>query len=345
LPNCRNILLVRTDRIGDVVLSLPTAALLKEHFPAARITFLAREYTAPLIALSDVVDGVINDRPESPAWMLAADLKSCGFDLAVILHPTGRLAWATWLAGIPVRIGTAYRAYSLLFNRRIRQHRRFSLKHELEHNLDLVRSGLGLEPSPGREYQPKLTVPPELRHAVAARLGGVIDVSRTFVAVHPGSGGSARDWPLENFAALIDQVQQSGVPAAVTLGPEEGGIKASLKKLLQTEPAWISGLTLPEMAAFLSRAKLLVANSTGPLHIATAVGTRTVGLYCPMIPCHPKRWGPYGPGQQTLLPPGVQPCRRCIADKCPAFDCMRKITVAEVSARVAQAVKQSPRKL
>lgn len=340
----KNILLIRTDRIGDVILSLPAAALLKDIYPDCRITFLAREYTAPLIALSKSVDAVINDDPSLNARGLAKILKTYNFDLAVLLHPTSRLAWAVWLAGIPVRIGTAYRSYSLLFNRRVKQHRKFSLKHELEHNLDLVREGLSLGSFSEKKYLPEISVPGELKVQALKKLSGTIDLSQPFIAIHPGSGGSARDWPLQKFAELIDRIQNSEfrIPnpkVAVTLGPGEEHLKEKLRTHLKTRPAWVSGLSLPEMAAFLSQAKVLVANSTGPLHIATAVGTRTLGLYCPMIPCHPKRWGPYGPGH-TAIVPNVSLCRKCAGTKCRDYDCMDKIEVDEVWVKLQEIINK-----
>jgi ADP-heptose:LPS heptosyltransferase len=338
----KNILLIRTDRIGDVILSLPAAALLKEAFPGCRVTFLAREYTAPLMALSKSVDAVINDDPAMKARALAKELRSRNFDAAIVLHPTGRLAWAVRLAGIPVRIGTAYRSYSLLFNRRVKQHRKFSLKHELEHNLDLVRQGLDIGSYTEKKYLPEISVPGELKQQVIKKLSGTIDLSQPFIAIHPGSGGSARDWPLDKFAKIIDRIQNSEVRSrdikvAVTLGPGEEHLKEKLLTHLKTRPAWISGLSLPEMAALLSHAKVLVANSTGPLHIGTAVGTKTIGLYCPMIPCHPKRWGPYGPGQ-TAIVPNVSLCRKCAGKKCQHFDCMDKIPVDEVWAKLQEII-------
>ena len=334
----KNILLVRTDRIGDVVLSLPAAVLLKNLYPGCRITFLAREYTAPLIALSKSVDAVINDDPNLNARGLAKILKTYDFDLAVLLHPTSRLALALWLAGIPARIGTAYRSYSLLFNRRVKQHRKFSLKHELEHNLDLVRSGLGLSSGEGKEYLPEIHIPSELKEQTARKLSGLIDINQPFIAIHPGSGGSARDWPIQKYAELIDRIQNSEfriqkIKVAVTLGPGEEHIKEKLQSYLKTQPAWVSGLSLSELAAFLSQTELLIANSTGPLHIATAVRTKVIGLYCPMIPCHPKRWGPYGPGH-TAIVPNVSLCRKCSGTACKEYDCMDKITVDEILSKI-----------
>ncbi len=181
-----------------------------------------------------------------------------------------------------------------------------------------------------------------MKEQTAKKLAGVIDIDQPFIAVHPGSGGSARDWPIQKFAELLDRIQNSEfriqkIKVAVTLGPGEEQLKEKLRAYLKSEPKWVSGLSLPELAAFLSQAQLLVANSTGPLHIATAVKTKVIGLYCPMIPCHPKRWGPYGPGHSSLIPP-VELCRKCIDQRCQEYDCMDKIAVKEVYARVEESI-------
>jgi ADP-heptose:LPS heptosyltransferase len=337
----RDILLVRTDRIGDVVLSLPCAALLKRALPGARITFLAREYTAPLVRLSPDVDEVLVDNPADGAPLLAARLRGRRFDAAVLLHPTARLAWALWRARIPVRAGTAYRWYGFLLNHRVRLHRRYSLRHELEHNLDMAARGLGLEqPSANGQrmaFPPRIVIPDELAAVTLAKWG--IPRDRPFVVIHPGSGGSAMDWPLERFAQLVDRIQHSesgiqNIKVVVTLGPGEEQLKERLEPHLKTEPAWISGLTLPELAAVLSRAALVVANSTGPLHIAAAAGTSVIGLYCPVAPCHPRRWGPYGPGHAVIMPDPDRTCRECRGRRCPQYDCMRSIPVSRVSEQV-----------
>ena len=331
-PAPHNILLVRTDRIGDVVLSMPAARFIKARLPQARVSFLTRAYNAPLAELAPDIDEVLVD-PEAGVGGLARQLAAKRFDAAVLLHPTGRLALALWTAGIPVRAGTAYRLYSLLFNRRVRQHRRHSLRHELEHNVDLAAQGLGL-PSAGQpDYPPpRLDIPIGLAAAVTAKVGlNVEGGQRSLIVVHPGSGGSARDWPLERFAKLIDALQDEKpeFTVAVTLGPGEEALRGELEPRLTKKPAWVTGLDLKELAALLSRAKLIIANSTGPLHIATAVGAKALGLYCPMVPCHPKRWGPYGTGHRALMPE-VELCRKCTGAECRHYDCMEGISLEQV---------------
>jgi ADP-heptose:LPS heptosyltransferase len=85
-------------------------------------------------------------------------------------------------------------------------------------------------------------------------------------------------------------------------------------------------LDLGQLAAVLSTAELVVSNSTGPLHLAAAVGSRVLGIYCPVEPCLPRRWGPYGPGHAWLMP-DVPCCRKCTGSRCRHWDCMESLTV------------------
>lgn len=342
----KNILLVRTDRIGDVVLSLPCAALVKRALPGARVTFLAREYTAPLARMSPDVDAVLEDDPAVSARPLARMLMKHSFDAAVLLHPTARLAWALRQAGIPVRAGTAFRWYSFLLNRRVRQHRRYSLKHELEHNLELVAQGLKLDNSADSGQRslnvPRIVVCDDIKgKALKAFQPSVSSNPESYIVIHPGSGGSAMDWPLERFAELIDRIQDAehgilNARVVVTLGPGEESLKAKLNTYLKTGPVWAMGLSLPELAGMLSWAKLVIANSTGPLHIAAAVGARVIGLYCPVVPCHPRRWGPYGEGHAVIMPDDGKTCRECAGLECDQYDCMKTITVDRVLAKARE---------
>lgn len=333
VPPLRRILLVRTDRIGDVVLSLPAASLIRSRIPEAEVHFLTRPYTAPLAAMAPEISAVLTDEGEG-AVTLARKLRSGGYQAAVLLHPTFRLAATLFLAGIPIRVGTAYRAYSWLLNRRVAQHRRESQRHELELNLDLICEGLGFgeQGMDWGQFGPNLVVSPEQKAAAKADL--VLDTGN-LVVVHPGSGGSARDWPLANFAGLIDRLSAEGFELAVTLGPGEDWLRQKMGPMLSSRIRWISGLDLGRLAAVLSIAILVVSNSTGPLHIATAVGARALGIYCPVKPCLPRRWGPYGPDHAAVTP-DVPSCPRCIGGKCRHWDCMESLKVESVFAKAVE---------
>lgn len=337
VPAPNRILLARTDRIGDVVLSLPAATMIRRCLPGAEVHFLTRAYTAPLAEMAPEVGAVLVDRGGG-AWGLSRELKAGSYDAAVLLHPTARLAAALFLARIPVRIGTAYRSYGFLLNRRVPLHRRESPRHELELNLEMVRRGLLLKngDSDDREYHPKLIVGPEQRAEAKKAIG---PEAENLVVVHPGSGGSARDWPPENFAGVAGRLAGAGFGLAITLGPGEESLRGRLEGTLPSGIRWISGLDLGRLAAVLSLARLVVSNSTGPLHIATAVGARALGIYCPVKPCLPRRWGPYGPGHAALVPE-VPSCDSCTGKACPHWDCMGSLTVESVFAKALEMLKK-----
>ena len=326
----KNILVVRNDRLGDLVLALPAATVLKRRFPEAKVTYLVSKNTAALVPFSQDIDEALMD-PGKGVFELAGMLRAYRFDAAVLLHPTLRLAAVLWLAGIPVRAGTAYRGYSLLFNRRVKQHRKQNSKHELEYNLDLVYQGLGFQPAAGEGYLPPvLTVPDGLKEKLAGEYG------RDFTLIHPGCSGSSKPWPLASFAKLADRIQSAGGRVVISLGPQELGLKTSLKKHLTAEVGWAENLPLKDLAALISLAKVLVTNNTGPLHVAAAVNTKVIGLYCPT--CEIKRWGPYGAGHAVIRPPAGS-CQKCPGQKCPEYDCMEKITVEEVLSKVTETNK------
>lgn len=330
------ILVVRTDRIGDVLLSTPVLSVLREQAADCHIAVLVSPYAAGAIeghpALDEMVVDESSGRHGGPRGFvrLIGDLRARRFDAALVLHPTARLALACRLAGIPVRVGTGYRAYGFLFNRRVYEHRRDARKHEVECNLSLARA---LFDQAG-EAAPEIHVPEAARRAVKRRLGKWrVLPDDPLVLLHPGSGGSARNWPADCFAELAERLSRSGVRVVVTGSADEGALVGRVAGSLPGPVIPVAGeLDIKELAALLRTSSLCVTNSTGPLHVAAAVGTPTVALFCPLKPCSPARWGPYG-GDHDVLMPEVPECPgspRCIEAACPYFDCMERISVDDV---------------
>lgn len=122
----KNILIVRTDRIGDVVLSLPMAAIVKKHYPECKVTFLLRQYTKPLAENNPFIDDVIILRESNgkPSVGQNVALLKNRFDACVVAYPTYAISLILFLSGIRTRIGTGYRWYSFLFNKKIYDHRK-----------------------------------------------------------------------------------------------------------------------------------------------------------------------------------------------------------------------------
>lgn len=323
--NWRKIVVLRTDRLGDLILSLPVVEALKAALPKARVDLFVNPYTVPLARLQRRVSSVIPDVYPGLSGLLALTrwLRSQRYDLAVHLYPLPRLALATFLGRVPVRVGTVYRYFSPLFNRRIRLHRKTMVMHERELNLKIVQ-GIGI---PEAAVSAGLQIPQKTQEATQALLvsRGINATTNPFVVLHPGSGGSSLNWPAEHFGSLGKSLLKRGFPVILT-GKEEdrplvGEVKAGTG---EGTTDLCSLLDLEHLAAVLAKASLVVSSSTGPLHLADALGRKVIGLYSPFLFSSPKRWGPYSQPENVFLPPGKS-CSKCTAERCEAYNCMASI--------------------
>jgi len=288
-----NILIVRTDRLGDVLLTTPVSTALRRMFPDARISWLVRPYTAPLLEHNPDIDRILVDRGES-AGRLADRIRNERFDAAIVAYPRWRIVWALWLARVPLRIGPANKFYAILLNRRVRQRRSKGAKHEADYNLELL-APLAPPGASFERYPTRYVATDEERRAARSILGTKgISGAKPVVILHPGSGGSSARWPLGHFTALGDRLLAAGCDLVVTGGPGEDHEGAMAGKMRRS-PVFVGAgsVNIRELAAILSWADLVVTNSTGPLHLAVALGVPTVSIYSPVPTRHPARWGPY----------------------------------------------------
>jgi len=325
------ILIVRTDRIGDVVLSLPVASALRRSHPESHLAMLVQPAVREIVADHPDLNSVLFDGPEEHGgfgfFRLIRRIRMEAFDAALLLHPTFRLALVLALSWIRIRIGTGYRWYSFLFNRRVFEHRKTSVRHEAEYNLSLARM-LGSDSKP---VEFRIGVPESAKRNVEAFLREKrIHQCRPLVVLHPGSRGSALDWPMQSFARLAERlVDEAGACVVVSGGVDETEIASQVVRPDSRRAVSAAGrFTLKELCALLERADLFIANSTGPLHLARAMNVEVVGFYPPLVPASPRRWGPYGRIGSVLMPdlPGCRTCRR---GNCPEWNCMKKISVEE----------------
>ncbi len=332
-------LIIRTDRIGDLILSTPVPEALKRKYPESRVAMLVAPYTKDLLQNNPWVDEVItDDNPGFKGFFKSIKmLRREEFDVAVLLRPTLRLAFLLFFSGIKARIGTGYRAYQVLFNYKIYQHRKTIKKHELEYNLDML-APLGVFPE---KILPKIYLSPEEENysrQVCFDLG--IKTDDIKIVIHPGSGGSSLNYPLEGFAALADKlIEELSAKIILTGNKKELAQSEKMKSLMKYRPFDLTGKTeLRQLCSLLKGADLLISNSTGPMHIATAVGIPVVALFSPLGVASPKRWGPYGEMNEVIMPP-VETCRKCRPEKCPEFNCMEKIDPDEIVSGVKRVLK------
>jgi len=331
--NNKKILIVRTDRIGDLILTIPLAGIIKKQFPDSFVSFLVRDYTKDLLIDHPDIDEVITLSEENSKTLFKKNLdllKQKKFDIAIVVSPTFKLSLILKFAEINRIIGTGYRWYSFLFSDKVFEHRKFGEKHELEYNLGLLKK-IGVE---------KTSSSVEFNiHSEAKSRTKVIDilkqkdigVSKKIIIFHPGSGGSSIDLPIESYTKLSELVAHNlEVDVIVTGSKEEFEI---CEKVAGKNGHNLAGLfNLKELTALIEQCSIFIANSTGPIHIAAALGKKVIGFY-PKIPsCSAVRWGPYT-DNKIIFSPEIG-CSNCTREQCERLNCMSNIKIENIFAGI-----------
>ncbi|GAB3304806.1 glycosyltransferase family 9 protein [Hymenobacter tenuis] len=336
----RTFLISRTDAIGDVVLTLPVAGRLKLLFPGCRVVLLGRTYTQAVAEACPWVDAFLNydDLLKLPAPEQLVTLRQQQAEAILHVFPNKHLARLARQAGIPLRIGTRNRWFHwLTCNRLVALSRKNSPLHEAQLNAALLQplgqaEVLGLaEAATLVKLQPTVKLPEHLQRVLAARKPEQLNV-----ILHPRSRGSAREWGLAHFGTLARLLHQTGHRVFVTGTAAEG---EELREWLQEHQPFLAAdltgqLSLPQLLAFIYASDGLVAGSTGPLHLAAALGRHALGLYPPIRPMHPGRWAPLGSHAEYLVfdRPNCQECRA----QPQACTCIKALEPVEALARIRQ---------
>lgn len=328
----RNLLIVRTDRIGDVVLSLPLASIVKKYLPDCKITFLVRQYTQELVNNHPFIDNTITLQEERGKIALFANIKKISgynFDTAIIVYPTFLTSLIIFLSRIKNRIGTGYRWYSFLFNQKIYEHRKYAERHELEYNVNFL-TKFGIREDVNPEKINFYLKPKDENLVKIDKLLSESEIDREIpiFIIHPGSGGSSVDLPQEKFKLLIEKIYNELTKNIILTGsPAEIELCENLR--IKPQILNLAGkLDLNELTALISKCSVFIANSTGPIHIAAALGKYTIGFY-PRIPaCSAKRWGPYS-NKSVVFSPKID-CSGCTREQCNDLDCMSSIDMNDV---------------
>ncbi len=286
----KKILVVRNDKLGDFMLAWPALATLKQSLPDSEIHALVNPYTADMARLCPSIDRVILDiSPDdglSCQLALAKRLKQQNYDAAVTLFSTTRIGWLLLLAGIPYRLAPATKIAQLFYHRRLTQRRSRSEKPEYAYNQDLAihflqDAGIGniaLPEPPYLEFD--ATEADQLRRKFCETHR--IPADHALVFIHPGSGGSANNLGLDQYAELGRQLRSTqGHHIVVSAGPGELDQAAAVAEKLGDTSHTIYHSTegLERFARHIAFADLFISGSTGPLHIAGALNRNTAAFY------------------------------------------------------------------
>jgi heptosyltransferase-3 len=351
--NALKILIVRPDRLGDVILSTPVFEVVKRHYPHAEITAMVREFVSPVISGLPEVSHVLVYEPDRRHkgvrgfFRLLGDVRRGGFRIAVVLQTNWRIAAAIFFANVRYRVGPISKIHSYFFyNRGIRQRRSQVEMHETDYNLQLLRR-LGIRAT-SRDFAVKIALSPTVRAEAEAWLKerGWSEADR-WIAVHPGMGGSALNWPESHYCELIRALLKEGRRVLITGGPGEGALLERVRQALGPQisaRAVFYGGPVTEvrsvdfLAALFERMGAVVAPSTGPLHLAVASGRPVVAFYPPIRVQSALRWGPYlkDESRASVLVPEVYCGQdfKCRGTLCNYYPCMSSLTVTQALEQV-----------
>jgi heptosyltransferase-2 len=292
----KNILVVRTDRIGDVVVSIPAMRAIKKAFPLARLTVWIDPSTRELVEGLSFVDDVIVE-PRKAGWIgygqFIATLKRSRFDLAVIYHTKRKTNVACWLAGIPCRLGYRNNKFGQLLNMPVEDRRHFGEKHEASFCLDLLKA-IGVE-SDDKSLELPARREAELWAAEFWEAQSL--TTRPVVAFSPDASCPTRRWPPELFARLAERLtNELGARVLIVGTRETRKIVSEIFNHFQGDAIDLTGeLTMGQLVSLFRRCKLVISNDSGPAHIAAAVKAPVITIFMRDQPgINPGRWRPLG---------------------------------------------------
>ncbi len=349
-----NVLCVRLDALGDVLMTTPALRAIKESRPGARVTLLTSPSGAAAARLVPEIDDVVVY--EAP-WIKAtaphtnsatdgarvAELKRRGFDAAIIFTVYSQnplpAAMLCYLADIPLRLAHCREnPYQLLTDWVVEHEPEAYLRHEVRRQLDLVEQ-VGYKTGDDRM---SLRVLEDARVRVRQRLADLgVDTSRPWVVIHPGATAPSRRYSQEGFARVARRLAlEEGYQVVFTGSAAERQVVEDIQTRSGAQ-TWslVDCLDLGEFAALLSLAPLLISNNTGPVHVAAAVGTPVVDLYALTNPQHT----PWRVPNRVLF--HDVPCKYCYKSVCPQghHNCLRLVTSDQIVDAVRDLLRANAR--
>lgn len=351
------IIINRSDAIGDTLLTLPMAQIIKESHPEAHITFIISPKCVDLFKNNPFVDQL---------WILDSGLSSIGtfwrffkkfkegkYDSYFYVGGSYIPTILSFLKGIKFRGGIKSKWSSLLFlNHGLRQHRSLVTMHETDYNLNLLAPlGISYPFAKRQNFKPQLYLEAsEVETANNQFKSFLKEEGKTWgelLFIHPGMTGHTLNWSSRNYGRFILQFEKKHPGKFLYLisftSSDNKYLEGIRDELTQEEYesfrdriCFFDGAKkgLRHYMSILSKAKLYLGPSTGPTHMANALNVKIVTIYSPIKVQSALRWSPFdlSPERTQLIVPDVVcgESKVCAGASCPYFECMGKIEVEEV---------------
>ncbi len=329
----RRILVVRLRSIGDTVLTTPSLFALRRFLPHTQIDILLEDWVAPVLEGSDLVNRVIAIARDSRTARarLARELRASHYDVVYNLHGGTTATLLTRATGAKHRVGFGHYQYARLHNHAapssLEIWQRPSL-HSAEQQLALIGwTGVPVTDRPST----RLAVTERSLRAVSAKLrqAGAGDDEKPFAVIHPAAAFDTKQWATENFARVAEELTARGLMVIAIVSQKEKQVVEALIRQTSAPVIGLSDLSLPEVTALASGARLFVGNDSGIAHIAAATGAPCVVIFGSSNVVH---WRPW-----TMNPNEVvreeMPCQPCHGYFCAAFEkpeCILRVPLERV---------------
>lgn len=323
----RRILVTRTDRLGDVLLSTPLIKNLRDAIPNVYIAMMVQAPLRQVVEGNPYLDEVIVIDKKGVTKGFINSIRFClelrrrNFDIALNLHPTVRTHLLVFFAAIPERIGYD-RKWGFLNTRQLHHTKQLGLKHESEYVLEFLKE-LGIQPSTPKMYLPLY---PEAEAWADTFIRSRARAGSTLVVVHTQASSPSRHWPIGYFCRLINMMAGRLNVTVIVVGKErEAGIQETESIINMTAQT-----SLGQLASIIKRSSLLISTDSGPMHMAAALDIPVIAIFGRKQPgLSPRRWGPLGPRNVYLHKDAG--CGICLAHDCKNdFACLKAIQPEEV---------------
>ncbi|MCU1335533.1 MAG: lipopolysaccharide heptosyltransferase [Bryobacterales bacterium] len=333
------ILVRATNWVGDAVMSLPALRALRQRFPQARISILAKPWVADLYRREHFCDELIpyTARTLGEKWAGARELRRGHFDTAILLQNAFEAAAIAYLAGIPERIGYARDGRTFLLTRAIPVPRPGEIpRHESFYYLELLRRAGILDDLPANELV-------RLEGAPAARSAGLerfrqLGLGEVIIGVSPGAAyGTAKRWLPERFAESANQVaSELGAAVAIFGSKDERDLCESVAASISVPAKNFAGETsLAEFIDLAAACRVYLTNDSGAMHIASALGVPTVAVFGAT---DDQATGPTGPLAKVVRE--AVECSPCLKRECPIdHRCMTRVSASRVAEAALELLK------
>jgi ADP-heptose:LPS heptosyltransferase len=306
----KKILISRTDRLGDVILTLPLISETKRIFSESKISFLLSNYLQGLLEGYEDIDELIYIEDLKNFKTGLESIRKRKFDIVINVYPRFPLALLFYLSGIKLRVGSAYRWYSFLYNRKVLEHRKYSVKHESDYNLNMLKVFTN---DIKYEKKFKFNYTGTERNVAEDKYNSAgLSLNEDYIIIHPGTRGSGKDWSIEKFSDYSNSILESfrEIKIVYTGSQSETDlIDYIIKKIPVSYRSNIINLAgrtdLRELMIIIDNSFLFVSNATGPLHLAGALNKKIISLYPTEIPINDTRWKPLS-DNPVIIKPKIQ---------------------------------------